>query len=127
LRFETGERRGETIPISGTGLTVGRKPGNTLQILDNSVSGKHAELLVDDEGVLLRDLGSTNGTRVGAERVIEKRLEANDVVLFGNIRLAFVDNEVSSEPVLEENAPCAASARTCWPRPRSARSRAGSR
>lgn len=91
LRFESGERRGETIPITGSGLSVGRKPGNSLQILDNSVSGQHAELKVDDEGVLLRDLGSTNGTRVGSQRVIETRLKPGDTVLFGNIRLTFHD------------------------------------
>jgi pSer/pThr/pTyr-binding forkhead associated (FHA) protein len=74
LRFESGERKGESIPITGAGLTVGRKPGNTLQILDNSVSGSHAELVIEPEGVLLRDTGSTNGTRVGTTRVIEQKL-----------------------------------------------------
>lgn len=91
LRFESGERRGETIPITGSGLSVGRKPGNSLQILDNSVSGQHAELKVDGDGVVLRDLGSTNGTRVGSQRVIETRLKPGDTVLFGNIRLSFLD------------------------------------
>ena len=91
LRFESGERRGETIPITGTGITVGRKPGQSLQILDNSVSGKHAELVVDEQGVLLRDVGSTNGTRVGDQRVLETRLAHGDAVHFGNIHLTFQD------------------------------------
>jgi hypothetical protein len=98
LRFETGERHGESIPITGNGITVGRKPGNTLQILDNSVSGKHAELVVDPQGVLLRDLGSTNGTRVGHQRVLEQRLAHGDLVLFGNIKLAFVDARIGGVP-----------------------------
>ena len=91
LRFETGERAGETIPVQGKGFTVGRKPGHALQILDNSVSGKHAEILVDDRGALLRDLGSTNGTRVGAERVLETRLSHGDRITFGNIQMVFLD------------------------------------
>jgi hypothetical protein len=94
LRFENGERRGETIPITGSGISVGRKPGNAIQVLDASVSGRHAELVVDAGGVLLRDLGSTNGTRVGAERVSEQRLAHADQVLFGNVRMVFLDTQV---------------------------------
>lgn len=96
LRFESGERRGESIPIPATGITVGRKPGNTLQILDNSVSGSHAELIVESDGVLLRDTGSTNGTRVGTQRVLEQRLEHGDTVLFGNVRVSFRDAQASN-------------------------------
>lgn len=110
LRFESGERRGETIPIPPSGLTVGRKPGNSLQILDNSVSGQHAEIVVDGEGVLVRDVGSTNGTRVGNERVLEARLENGDHVLFGNVRLVFADGQSAAsgdddEIRLEDDAP----------------------
>ncbi len=100
LRFQATERRGEVVAIPRSGLTVGRKPGNTLQILDNSVSGKHAELVVDANGVLLRDLGSTNGTRVGADRVLEKRLFDGAAVTFGNIEFAFRDAEADG-PALE--------------------------
>ncbi|MBL8857813.1 MAG: FHA domain-containing protein [Planctomycetes bacterium] len=91
LRFESGERRGESISIPSGGITVGRKPGNTLQILDNSVSGSHAVLSIEGDGVLLRDTGSTNGTRVGGQRVLEQRLAHGDTVLFGNMRFTFHD------------------------------------
>ena len=90
LRFETGDRRGETIPIPSGGLTVGRKPGHSLQILDASVSGRHAEVVLDADGALVRDLGSTNGTRVRDERVTEARLSDGDVVVFGSVRMRFL-------------------------------------
>ena len=83
LRFETGERRGEQIPLTGSKFTIGRRPGNSLQVLETSVSGKHAELLVSDEQILLRDLGSTNGTRVGGEKVLESRLK-HGAEVYGN-------------------------------------------
>lgn len=108
LRFENGERRGETIPITGSGITVGRKPGNSVQILDASVSGRHAELVVDSEGVLVRDLGSTNGTRIGSERISEQRVAHADAVLFGNVRLTFIDSnfgDVPAAPDSESKAP----------------------
>jgi hypothetical protein len=98
LRFDSGERAGEAIPIQGQGFTIGRKPGQALQILDNSVSGKHAEIVVDEQGVLLRDLGSTNGTRVGTQRVTEVRLSNGDRVSFGNVQMVFVDAGSSAAP-----------------------------
>jgi len=100
LRFQSTERRGEVVRIPRTGLTVGRKPGNSLQILDNSVSGKHAEFVVEEGGVRLRDLGSTNGTRVGPERVLETRLTDGAQVTIGNVEFLFNDTE-SEGPALE--------------------------
>src|SRR5687767_6165628 len=92
LRFESGERRGETVDVPPGGLTLGRRPGNSVQILDASVSGRHAEVVVDGEGLVLRDLGSTNGTRVAGERISERRLAGGDEVLLGNVRMTVVDS-----------------------------------
>jgi len=98
LRFESGERSGETIPITGSTFTVGRRPGNSLQILENSVSGKHAELTIDAQGVFLRDLGSTNGTRVGGERILETRVRSGVAVAFGNVELVLLGGDAESAP-----------------------------
>lgn len=93
LRFDSTERQGESVPIVGRGFLVGRKPGSSLQIVDGSVSGRHAEFEVHDDHVLLRDLGSTNGTRVGSERVLERRVHHGEKVFFGNVELTFHDAE----------------------------------
>ena len=98
LRFENGERRGEIVPITAERFTVGRQPGNALRIVENSVSGRHAELVIDARGVLLQDLGSTNGTRVGGERVLETRLNPGCVVSFGNVRLSLLDPQSTATP-----------------------------
>lgn len=96
LRFETGERAGEVVPLATSPFTVGRKPDNALQIAEPSVSGRHAELRVDASGVLLVDVGSTNGTRVGDESVTERRLAHGDRVTFGNVTVAFADEEFAA-------------------------------
>jgi hypothetical protein len=98
LRFESGERRGETIAVPQSGLTLGRRPGNSVQILDASVSGKHAEIVLDDRGALVRDLGSTNGTFVGPERVSERRLAHSDLVTLGKVRMLFIDGSLDRNP-----------------------------
>lgn len=91
LRFESGERRGETIPITDGGFTIGRRPGNSLQVLDNSISGRHAEFVIDEQGVTVKDLGSTNGTRAGDLRVLEQRLSHGDHVTLGNVEFVLLD------------------------------------
>lgn len=95
LRFESGERAGEVVPLTTSRTTVGRKTGNTLQIAEASVSGSHAELILDASGVTLRDLGSTNGTKVGDEKIAEQRLAHRDRVMFGSIALVFEDAQLS--------------------------------
>ncbi len=104
LRFESGERSGETIPLASGVFRVGRKPGNSLQLTDASVSGQHAELQVDDHGCTLRDVGSTNGTRVGGQKVQQQVLAPGDVIHFGNVRLVFLQEgqaAVATLPSLE--------------------------
>ena len=119
LRFEAGERHGETVPIAPGGFVVGRRPGSSLQVLDSSLSGRHAELIVDDEGLLVRDLGSTNGTRINGERVLEQRASDGDVLIFGNVRFAVI---------AEGGAPAAPrrGSRTTEPRVAGERAAAGS-
>ena len=90
LRFESGDKKGETVAIPATGLTIGRKEGNSLRIADASVSGNHARLTIDAEGVKITDLGSTNGTRVGTARVTESRLQAGDTLYLGNVKFEVV-------------------------------------
>jgi hypothetical protein len=102
LRIESGERGGETVPIPAEGLLVGRSPDAGLVLADGSVSGQHAELQVGGERVYLRDLGSTNGTRIGGQRLeprIESRpLEPGDRVRLGTVALTFLERDPDGEP-----------------------------
>jgi DNA-binding NtrC family response regulator len=56
LEVELGER---------LGATIGTDPDADLVLTDDSVSQLHAEIRAESTGFVLRDLGSTNGTRVG--------------------------------------------------------------
>ncbi|MBI1381239.1 MAG: FHA domain-containing protein [Planctomycetaceae bacterium] len=90
LRLETGERRGETVPIPEAGLTVGRRPENDLVLADPSVSGRHAALKWDRGQVWLEDLGSTNGTKLAGRSVGRTELAEGDRVLFGSVECTVV-------------------------------------
>jgi DNA-binding NtrC family response regulator len=70
--IDLGERRS---------AIIGTDPGADLALTDDSVSFHHAELRAEEEGYVLRDLGSTNGTRVNGVRVREAILDAKTATI----------------------------------------------
>ena len=73
-------------------ITVGRVDDNTIEIVDASVSSRHAQLTKDDGDYVLRDLGSTNGTRVNGREAPEGedfKLGDGDKVIFGNVPVLY--------------------------------------
>jgi adenylate cyclase len=70
--------------------SLGRHPGNTIQLLDRIVSKEHCIIELRGEIFVLRDLGSLNGTYVNNERVIgERALRHNDEIALGGTRGRF--------------------------------------
>ncbi len=93
LIFKGGGRDGEKVPLRFPKTTVGRKPENALVLDSNKVSGNHAELEITNERVLVRDLGSMNGTYInGFQLEDEALLDPDDVLKFGETELRFMDN-----------------------------------
>jgi hypothetical protein len=72
-------------PGHGTSFTIGRTHDCDLRIADLSVSRLHAQLDRTEDGWLLSDLGSHNGTRVNGWRVREPvPVRPGDMVQFGS-------------------------------------------
>jgi DNA-binding NtrC family response regulator len=78
---------GREIPIDVDPLVVGRDEGAQIRVTDPEVSAIHCELRAVNEGVLVKDLGSTNGTFVGALRVREAIVTTAAEVLVGQTRI----------------------------------------
>jgi hypothetical protein len=66
---------------------LGRNPTNDFRISDPSVSSFHAEIIVENEIIRVRDLGSTNGTFVDAQKTEESILRPENILRLGNVRL----------------------------------------
>ena len=103
LRFVSGDHEGERHELDGPRVTVGRKPGNSLQLKDTSVSGTHAELLIEGGSVTLRDRNSTNGTKVAGAPIDEQSLAHGDELTFGSVRAVFEDAELGGASAEEES------------------------
>jgi pSer/pThr/pTyr-binding forkhead associated (FHA) protein len=66
-----GALAGQSFPLAGATLTIGRADDSTIVLSDDYVSTHHARLVPDGERWLVEDLGSTNGTYLDRQRVTE--------------------------------------------------------
>ncbi|QDU69077.1 FHA domain-containing protein [Engelhardtia mirabilis] len=101
LRFESGDRRGESVPVPRSGLLIGRRDGNDLVIADPSVSGRHALVRPDGDGLAVEDLGSTNGTLIEGKRIERGHVSPGQALRIGKVELSVADAEsaaVSAAP-----------------------------
>lgn len=85
LIADSGPEKGQIIPIMDR-TEIGRALECDISILEPALSRKHAELELTDDGLLIRDLGSVNGTFVNGEKVDEVSLNDGDVLAFGRIK-----------------------------------------
>lgn len=71
------------IPIDSSPFVVGRGVGISLRLQFKTVSGNHASLRIDNNQVIVEDLGSTNGTYVNGKRISNPTsVEEEDLVHF---------------------------------------------
>lgn len=92
---------GKVYPLTIEKTTIGRGDDNVLVIRDSSLSGRHCEILVNGAEVIVRDLGSRNGTMV-AGRLLKNQQTAvknGQIVRFGLVdaRLEIENMEWSDE------------------------------
>ncbi|MCX6831179.1 MAG: GGDEF domain-containing protein [candidate division Zixibacteria bacterium] len=89
-----GPLLGKTFTIEQPVLTIGRSSQCDIQIEDDNVSRKHAEINFRDGLVWLTDLQSTNGSYVNSKRVSEIPLNDGDLVLIGRVLFKFIHSSL---------------------------------
>jgi pSer/pThr/pTyr-binding forkhead associated (FHA) protein len=79
---------GKSVAVDVDPVVIGRDEGAAIRVSDPEVSAFHCELRGTNEGVLVKDLGSTNGTFVGGAAVeTEVALSDGDLVQVGTVDL----------------------------------------
>jgi hypothetical protein len=73
---------GDPIPLLKTRLVVGRRERCDIVLDYPNVSSQHSELEFQNGYWCVRDLNSSNGTKVNGERVVEKFLQPGDTIAF---------------------------------------------
>lgn len=90
-------------------LVIGRKDTCDVRVPVAAVSREHCELVEKDGKVLVRDLGSSNGTYVNRERIQEAELKAGDLVAVGPaifvVRIDGEPDDIDAEKAFAEGSP----------------------
>src|SRR3982751_479469 len=78
---------GRTYELNVEKTTVGRVEDNAFQIAEPSVSSHHAEIILKGEEVLIKDLGSTNGTFINGDKITESVLKPGQTLKLGTVEM----------------------------------------
>ncbi len=79
-----------TFDLEAPQVTLGRYEDNMIMVDHASVSGHHAQFTSEAGGYVLRDLNSTNGTRVNGEPITLHRLEGGEKIRFGQVEALYL-------------------------------------
>ncbi len=90
IRFLNGKLSGQTIPLQEGTYLLGRGEDCQITIPDSGISKKHAEIEVDEEGIIIHDLDSSNGTFLNGLKIQEREVQEKDKVSLGQITFDIV-------------------------------------
>ena len=90
IQFTTTDGATGEVELDQERLSVGRADDNHIVIPDGSVSSHHAEIAFDGSSWVLTDTGSTNGTKVGGQKVETVNLDATGAFTLGSVECVFI-------------------------------------
>jgi hypothetical protein len=100
LHILSGVLEGKTFDLIEERITLGRGLDNMIRLEDGTTSHHHALLIADGVDYVLRDLNSTNGTRVNGLRIVETKVHNGDNVRLGSVEMRFEsDAKKASQPL----------------------------
>ncbi len=99
----SGEKKGTRLEVDQPEAVIGRAPENFITLNAPSISGKHCAILKDEERYSIKDLGSTNGTRLNGRTVEESRLKPKDLIMAGEIELMFDGANIEIDQSMHTN------------------------
>lgn len=85
----TASLAGSVYELGDKWMTIGRADGNTFQVVEASVSGRHCEVRVKNDELTVRDLLSTNGTFINGQKISEDVVKPGQTLRLGDVELRF--------------------------------------
>lgn len=123
LVMVTADGKQKEIPLTRQVQVIGRQTDCQIRIPTSAVSRHHCELTVNENRVLLRDLGSSNGSYVNRKRISQQELAPGDLICIGELvfvlkvgdRPAMIDPEDAYEDGVVQAAAGGAAAAAAAP------------
>ncbi len=97
LSITTGDGTETTHELLDEVITIGRLEDNMIQIDHPSVSSHHAQLTQVGGDYHLKDLNSTNGTRVNGQQVTDYQLRGGDRIRFGRVEAVYLSGRAEED------------------------------
>ncbi len=99
-----GDETGKTYAWTAERIRIGRNSANDFVIPNASVSGEHCLIERCEGGWRVKDLGSTNGTRLNQQPITMANIHRGDVVAFGDIAVSIQGDDVpEADPATTES------------------------
>ena len=89
LVVKRGPNAGSKFVLDASVTRAGRHPNSEIFLDDITVSRRHAEIVRDNDGYRVRDVGSLNGTYLNRERIDEASIGNGDELQIGKFKLVF--------------------------------------
>lgn len=105
LLVKPGTPEERVIPLPDGSLTLGRSPACGASIPDDSISGTHCQIVSRDGVIIVKDLGSTNGTFLDGEPITEAAVTPGRRLRFGNVEAELIADppKAPARPALRVN------------------------
>jgi len=101
LRIISGNQSGHTRRLADGTMSIGRSHDADMTLRDQAASRLHAEVALEDDRITIRDLGSSNGTKVNGKRIVQAtELAAGDRITIADTDLILSDQRTSGPRVL---------------------------
>ena len=93
---------GESVDLTGRRVRIGRSFRNDINVKVDGISRMHCELRSVDDGYVIVDLGSSNGTWVNKKKITRYELQDGDRIQIGRLKMKYhVDEEDEDAEVAE--------------------------
>ena len=105
IEVRSGEQQGVQFSLIAGSNLIGRDRPSRVHLLDQSVSRRHATIEIGaGPGVLIRDLGSANGTLIGGDAIVEHRILSPTTVHLGEVELRITPTAPVAIPASQEES-----------------------
>ncbi len=105
LKIMSGAQTGTKYDIDKDETVIGRAIENAIVLDEPAVSHKHCAIIRDGKRFTLRDVGSTNGTRLNENKVTDSRLKPKDLIAIGSVEMVFDGDDIESPPQIAAATP----------------------
>lgn len=91
-----------TVPLTRAVTNIGRKSSNQIVVNDLRISRVHAQIRKVQQGYIIFDIGSTGGTFINSERIVQHLLRPGDVISLAGFPMIFTEDTDSINETVKE-------------------------